>query len=103
MSKVVYLSEDLFEATICENAGKIIVDFWAPWCGPCRSLGEILDTLSSEHEDITIYKMNVDECSFLTEKYAISSIPTMLFFDNGKLIDQTVGLMTKRDILAKFH
>ncbi|MDR0740510.1 MAG: thioredoxin [Puniceicoccales bacterium] len=103
MPKVIPLSEDLFESTIRENGGKVIIDFWAPWCGPCRSLGKTLETLSAEHEDITIYKINVDECSSLTEEYEISSIPTMLFFDNGKLIDQTVGLLTKIDILAKFH
>ncbi|MDR2812928.1 MAG: thioredoxin [Puniceicoccales bacterium] len=103
MSKVASLSEDLFESTIHENSGKIIIDFWAPWCGPCRSLGRILEVLSTEHEDIKIYKINIDECSFLTEEYDISSIPTMLFFNDGKLIDQTVGLMTKMDILAKFR
>ncbi|MDR1590569.1 MAG: thioredoxin [Puniceicoccales bacterium] len=103
MSKVVHLSEDLFESTIRENTGKIIIDFWAPWCGPCRSLGKILETLSMEREEIKIYKINVDECSSLTEEYDISSIPTMLFFNNGKLIDQTVGMMTKIDILAKFR
>ena len=102
MPKVVPLSEDLFESTIRENGGKIIIDFWAPWCGPCRSLEKTLETLSGKHEDIAIYKINVDECSFLTEEYEISSIPTMLFFNDGKLIDQTVGLMTKTDILEKF-
>jgi thioredoxin 1 len=103
MPKVIPLSEDLFESTTRENRGKIIIDFWAPWCGPCRSLGKTLETLSAEREDITIYKINVDECSSLTEKYEVSSIPTMLFFNDGKLIDQTVGLLTKIDILAKFH
>jgi thioredoxin 1 len=103
MSKIVPLSEDLFGSTVRENRGKIIIDFWAPWCGPCRSLGKTLETLSAECKDITIYKINVDECSSLMEKYEISSIPTMLFFYDGKLIDQTVGLLTKADILAKFR
>ncbi|MDR0418089.1 MAG: thioredoxin fold domain-containing protein [Puniceicoccales bacterium] len=103
MSKAIHLSEDSFKSAIHENTGKIIIDFWAPWCGPCRSLGKTLDTLSCEHEDIKIYKINVDECPFLVEEYDISSIPAMLFFNNGKLIDQTVGLITKMDILRKFY
>jgi thioredoxin 1 len=103
MSKVVHLSENLFESTICENRGKVIIDFWAPWCGPCRSLGKILDEISAECEAIKIFKVNVDECSFLLEKFEISSIPVMLFFDGGKLIDRTVGAMIKRDIIAKFQ
>jgi thioredoxin 1 len=65
-------------------------------------LGKILDELSVEHEDIKIFKVNVDECSFLAEDYGISSIPMMLFFHSGKLIDQTIGAMTKRDIIGKF-
>jgi thioredoxin 1 len=103
MAKVLPLSEDAFESTIRENTGKIIIDFWAPWCGPCRSLIKILDAISTEREDITIYKINVDECSFLTDQYEISSIPALLFFNNGKMIDLTVGMMMKKDIIAKFH
>ncbi|MDR2200883.1 MAG: thioredoxin [Puniceicoccales bacterium] len=103
MSNVLSLSEDAFLNTIQGNDGKLIIDFWAPWCGPCRSLGKILDTLSLERADIKIFKINVDECSFLTEEYNISSIPTMLFFQDGKLIDQTVGMMLKQDIVSKFR
>ncbi|MDR3317759.1 MAG: thioredoxin [Puniceicoccales bacterium] len=103
MAKIMHLSEDRFESTIRENSGKIIIDFWASWCGPCRSLGKILDEVSTENEDITIYKINVDECSFLTEQYEVSSIPTLLFFNNSKMIDQTIGLMMKHDIVKKFH
>lgn len=103
MGKVIHLEEEAFKDTIASSAGKVIVDFWAPWCGPCRSLGKILDHIAQEHNDITIYKLNVDECSFLTEEYAIGSIPTMLFFSNGELLDQTVGMMTEQAILAKFN
>ncbi|MDR2807073.1 MAG: thioredoxin [Puniceicoccales bacterium] len=103
MPEIIALSEEMFESAIQENKGKIVVDFWAPWCGPCRSLGKILETLAKEQEDIQIFKINVDECSFLAEEYEISSIPTLLFFDHGRLIDQTVGMMTKHSIIDKFH
>jgi thioredoxin 1 len=103
MAKVLSLSEDAFESTIHKNTGKIIVDFWAPWCGPCRSLGKILESIATERDDISIYKINVDECSFLTEQYDISSIPVLLFFNKSRMIDLTVGMMMKQDIIAKFR
>ena len=77
-----------------------VVDFWAEWCGPCKSLSPILEEIASELcEKIKVTKANLDENQDLASKFSIRSIPTMLFFKNGKLIDQKVGLLPKSDLL----
>ena len=73
-------------ASEVENAqGKVLVDFWASWCGPCRMLSPIVDQVASEHADVKVGKVNVDEQPKLAEKFQIMSIPTLLVFENGKL------------------
>lgn len=74
------------------ESGVAIVDFWAPWCGPCRMVGPILDRLhDDESVNVTVLKVNADDELELSERYGISSIPTMLFFKNGELVKEIVG------------
>ena len=74
----------------------IIVDFWATWCGPCRMLSPILDEVEEEMADkISVVKVNVDDADEIAAQYRIMSIPTLLFFKNGQLVDKTVGAMPK--------
>ena len=101
--EIIHLNEETFKETLDAATGKIIVDFWAPWCGPCRSLGKILESIADVSTEITIYKVDVDECPTLAEAYGVASIPTLLFFQNGQLIAQTVGILNARDILEKFN
>lgn len=101
--EIVHLNEANFKATLDAAKGKVIVDFWAPWCGPCRSLGKILESIAEVSQEITIYKVDVDECPSLAETYSVASIPTLLFYQNGQLIAQTVGVLNARDILEKFN
>jgi len=90
----VNLTNDSFEATVAE--GVTVVDFWAPWCGPCRMVAPILDELSTEYSGrAKICKVNTDEEQDLAVKFGIRSIPTILFFKDGKVVDQMIGASPK--------
>ncbi len=84
------------------NSKKItLVDFWAPWCGPCRMLGPIIEDLAKDNTDVTIGKINVDENSQTAVKYGVRGIPTMIFFKDGEVVDKIVGVKSKAELQAK--
>ncbi|MCU0851042.1 MAG: thioredoxin [Candidatus Thermoplasmatota archaeon] len=95
----------LLDADIDEHIGKyptIVIDCWAPWCGPCRMIGPIIEELAKEMQGkLTFGKLNVDENPQTSMKYGIMSIPTMLVFKNGQLVDRIVGAMPKEMLLQK--
>ena len=76
------------------------MDFWAPWCGPCRMVAPILDEIAAERSDIKVAKINVDEEMELAAQFRVASIPTLLVFKNGAVVNQSVGARPKKDILA---
>lgn len=101
-SKVVQnIGDGDFDAIL--NAGKpVFVDFWAPWCGPCRIVGPIVEELAPNYEGkAVIAKLNVDENPVVAQRYGVTSIPTMMMFKNGKLVDRIVGAAPK-GALAQF-
>lgn len=80
----------------------VVIDFWATWCGPCRMLAPIVEELAGEISDkAVIAKCNVDDCEDISIQYGIRNIPTLLYFKDGQLVDRSVGLVSKKDIIAK--
>ncbi len=91
-----------FEELVLKSQVPVLLDFWAPWCGPCRSIAPIVEELSKEYEGKwMIAKCNVDEASNVPMKYGIRNIPTLLFFKNGELKDKMVGLTNRSAIIEK--
>ena len=80
------------------KTGKVLVDFYAEWCGPCKMLSPVVDELSEELNDVTFYKLNVDESDEVVRKYNVMSIPTLLVFENGELKNTSVGFKNKDEI-----
>ena len=100
MTDIKNLSLDNFDSEISSSNIPVLVDFWAEWCGPCKMLGPILEEISKELKDkLQIVKVNLDENQDLAMKYSIRSIPTLLLFKDGQLIDTKVGLLPKSDLV----
>lgn len=99
MSELANVNKEEFENIINSETGLVLVDFWAPWCGPCKILGPILEDVASEVDNVTILKVNVDENSDLTAKYGIRNIPAVLAFSAGENIDKFVGVKKKEDVI----
>ena len=94
----VELTQENFEQEVLKEEGKVLVDFWAPWCGPCRMLSPIVDEVASEHPDVKVGKINVDEQPELAQQFGIMSIPTLLVFKNGEKVQESVGLIPKEKV-----
>jgi thioredoxin 1 len=89
------VTDNNFAAEVLEAGQPVLVDFWAPWCGPCRIIAPHLEELDNERDDLTVVKMNVDENPETAAKYGIMSIPTLILFKNGQVAKQVVGALPK--------
>ncbi|GIO33831.1 MULTISPECIES: thioredoxin [Paenibacillus] len=95
---IVNVTDQSFNAEI-EGQGTVLVDFWAPWCGPCKMIAPILDELSNEMGDaVKIAKLNVDENPETASRFGVMSIPTLIFFKDGQPVDKVVGLNSKENL-----
>lgn len=83
---------------VIEQKGKILVDCYAPWCGPCKLLSPIIDELAEETKNCKFYKINVDDAEAISREYGIMSIPTILLFEDGELKEKTIGLKSKEEL-----
>ncbi|MFA5024948.1 MAG: thioredoxin [Candidatus Shapirobacteria bacterium] len=94
------VNQNNFKVEVLDNPNQVIVDFWAPWCGPCQMLGPIIDEIGDELKDtVKVTKLNVDENQELASNYNVSSIPAVLIFEKGKLKNTIIGFHQKQDYL----
>lgn len=97
---VLHINHESFEKIIAQDGKTVLVDFWATWCGPCRMIAPVLEEVAKERPDVTVCKVDVDEERDLALEYGVSSIPTLLVFRDGKVVNQSIGAIPKERILA---
>jgi thioredoxin 1 len=101
---VVELTESTFEAAVLKSSKPVLVDFWAVWCGPCRQVGPIVESLAEKWGDkISVVKVNVDDVPSVAEKYGIMSIPTLMLFKGGQIVERVVGVSPQAALEKKFE
>ena len=100
--KIVHTSDAAFDADVLQNSKAVLLDFWAEWCGPCKMIAPLLDEVADKYEDkLDVVKLNVDENPQTAAKYRVMSIPTILFFKDGQVVDTVVGAVPERALQPK--
>jgi thioredoxin 1 len=97
------VTDETFETEVLESETAVLVDFWAPWCGPCRVVSPILEEINNERDDLRVVKLNVDDNQVTAVRYEVLSIPTMILFKNGELVKKVIGAQPKARIEAELE
>jgi len=100
MMGLIEVTKETFDFEVLQSDQLVIVDFWATWCTPCRMLTPILEEIAAERPDIKICKINMDDAQDIAEEYGVMSIPALLYFKGGELINDSIGLISKERILS---
>ena len=95
------VNQDTFEADVIAVPGKVLVDFWAEWCGPCRMIGPVLEELSGDYPNVKFVKLNVDESPAVAQQFSVMNIPTILAFEGGEVKHRVVGAMAKAKLVEE--
>jgi len=103
MAQLTEVTDANFQAEVLESESPTLVDFWAPWCGPCRVVGPVLEEIAAERDDVKIVKLNVDENQITAAQFQVLSIPTMILFKNGAEAKKIIGAMPKKRILEQLE
>ena len=94
-TRVLEVQDQDFEDQVIQSQKPVVVDFWAPWCGPCKAVGPIIEKMADTHHDkVQFVKINIDDNPETARKYGIKSVPTIMFFNNGQMVDKLVGMVT---------
>ena len=103
MADLTNVSDDSFQAEVLENEHPVLVDFWAPWCGPCRVVAPVLEEIAAERPDLRVVKLNVDDNQRTAAQYGVMSIPTMILFKNGQPAKTIIGAYPKKRLEAELE
>jgi len=103
MAQVTEVTDSNFQAEVIEAETATLVDFWAPWCGPCRVVGPVLEEIAGERDDLKVVKLNVDDNQQTAAQYQVLSIPTMILFRNGTEAKKIIGAFPKKKILEQLE
>ena len=98
MGEVIEITSDTFQGLVLESEKPVVVDFWAPWCGPCRMIAPVIDEIARDRDDVVVGKVNVDEAPAIAQQYGIQGIPFIGLFENGQLVKNAVGAMPRAGI-----
>jgi thioredoxin len=97
------VTDDTFQAEVIESEKPVLVDFWAPWCGPCRVVAPVLEEIAAERDDLRIVKLNVDENQQTAADFQVLSIPTMILFKNGQVAKKVIGAYPKKRLESELE